>query len=80
MAAYTARQAAGRLRVTRTAVHLWHTRGWIDPEGQRRHLTVTGHTEQGARLYDWADLLDAERDTRAKRQRSHRASRRLIAA
>ena len=78
MAAYTATQAAQRLRVTRTAVHMWHTRGWIDPDGQRRHLTLVGHTGDGARLYDEHDLLEAEQQTRAKRQRSHRSSRRLV--
>lgn len=80
MAAYTARQAAERYRVKRATVHMWHTRGWIDPDGQRRHLTVTGLTDEGARLYDEHDLLDAEQHTRSKRQRSHRRSRQLATA
>lgn len=79
MAAWTATQAAERLRVKRPTIHMWHTRGWLDPDGNRHHLTIIGHTDAGARLYDEAELVTAEQQTRAKRQRSHRASRRLVA-
>ena len=80
MAAYTARQAAERYRVKRTTVHMWHTRGWINPDGERRHLTVVGIDDNGARLYPENELVEAEQQTRSKRQRSHRASRKLVAA
>lgn len=80
MAAYTARQAAQRLRVTRATIHMWHTRGWLDAQGERQHLTPIGTAANGATLFDENELLDAERDTRRKAQRSHRASRRLVPA
>ena len=80
MAAYTASQAAQRLHVKRPTVHMWHTRGWLDAQGERHHLTLVGFDANGARLYDENELLDAERDTRRKAQRSHRASRRLVPA
>lgn len=80
MAQYTATQAAQRFRVKRPTIHMWHTRGWLDPDGTRRHLTVTGYNTDGARLYDEAELLQADKQTRAKRQRSHRRSRRLVPA
>lgn len=76
----TARQAADRLRVHRTTINMWQSKGWLDPEGQRRHLDIKGLTPDGVRLYDWGQLLEAEQQTRAKSQRSHRASRRLIPA
>lgn len=80
MASYTAAQAAQRLRVKRPTVHMWHTRGWLDPQGQRQYLTLVGHNKDGARLYDEAELVIAEQQTRAKPQRSHRRSRQLAAA
>lgn len=76
----TAREAAPRLRVHRTTINMWHSKGWLDPNGQRRRLDIMGFTPDGARLYDWGQLLDAEQATRAKTQRSHRRSRRLIPA
>jgi len=80
MAAYTARQAAERLRVHRTTVLYWASHGWLDADGQRHRLTVMGTSDNGAALFDERQLLDAERDTRRKSQRSHRASRKLVAA
>jgi hypothetical protein len=80
MAAYTARQAAQRLRVHRTTVLYWHSHGWRNPDGERQHLTAVGVAANGAILFDENELLDAERDTRRKAQRSHRASRKLVTA
>lgn len=81
MAAYTARQASERLRVRRTTVLMWHTRGWLDPDGQRQHLDIVGTDPQtGALKFDEEQLLTAEQQTRAKPQRSHRRSRKLVAA
>lgn len=81
MAAYTARQASGRLRVHRTTVLYWASHGWLDPEGDRQHLAAVGtDPDTGATLFDEEQLLTAEQQTRAKRQRSHRRSRRLVAA
>lgn len=80
MADFTASQAAQRFRVKRPTIHMWHTRGWIDPDGERQYLTLLGHNDDGARLYDEAELVIAEQQTRSKRQRSHRRSRALVAA
>lgn len=80
MAAYTASQAAQRYKVRRTTILMWHTRGWLDPNGQRRHLNLAGHTPDGARLFDEIELVIAEQQTRSKSQRSHRRSRQLVNA
>lgn len=86
----TASQAAPRFHVHRTTVLYWHSHGWRDPDtGQLRSLSpvldpVTDEPmtdpRTGARLFDEAELVVAEQQTRAKRQRSHRSSRRLVAA
>lgn len=80
MAYFTATEAAQRFLVKRPTIHMWHTRGWINPEGQRQHLTLAGFNADGARLYDEAELVEAEQHTRSKRQRSHRRSRVLVNA
>jgi len=80
MAAFTASQAAQRYKVKRTTVLMWHTRGWISPDGQRQHLTLIGFNTSGARLFDETELVIAEQQTRAKTQRSHRRSRQLVNA
>jgi hypothetical protein len=78
MVAYTARQAAERLRVHRTTILYWRSHGWLDTNGQRHHLDAVGTDPlTGAVLFDWNELLNAERDTRRKAQRSHRRSRQL---
>lgn len=78
MATYTARQAAQRLRVHRTTILYWRSHGWLDADGNRRSLTAIGtDPSTGAVLFDWNELLDAERDTRRKAQHSHRVSRKL---
>lgn len=80
MAAYTARQAAERYRVHRTTVLYWASHGWLDTQGQRHHLAITGaDPATGAALFDEAELVRAEQQTRSKRQRSHRRSRRHLA-
>lgn len=86
----TASQAAPRFRVHRTTVLYWHSHGWRDPNtGQLRSLStvldpVTGELmtdpRTGARLFDEAELVVAEQQTRAKAQRSHRRSRQFAAA
>jgi DNA-binding transcriptional MerR regulator len=53
-------------RVSPGTVRHWRYRGWLDADGRRRHLRVVG------RLYNAADALLAERDTRMSGQ-SHRA-------
>lgn len=78
MAAYTARQAAHRYKVHRTTVLYWHSHGWLDTEGVRHHLTSLGYNDAGALLFDELELVQAEQETRSKRQRSHRASRRRL--
>jgi CRISPR/Cas system Type II protein with McrA/HNH and RuvC-like nuclease domain len=81
MAAYTARQAAERYRVHRTTVLYWASHGWLNPAGERHYLTVLGaDPTTGAALFDDAELVTAEQETRSKRQRSHRRSRRLVNA
>jgi hypothetical protein len=81
MRTFTARQAAQRLRVHRTTILYWRSHGWLDTNGQRHHLTPVGTDPlTGATLFDWDELLNAERDTRRKSQRSHRASRKLVTA
>ena len=80
MAVFTASQAAQRYKVRRTTILMWHTRGWISPDGQRRHLTLVGLNANGTRLFDETELVIAEQQTRAKAQRSHRRSRQLVNA
>lgn len=86
----TASQAAPRFHVHRTTVLYWHSHGWRDPDtGKLRSLTAvldpaTGELmtdpRTGAKLFDEAELVVAEQQTRAKAQRSHRTSRKLVAA
>jgi len=79
MAAYTARHAAQRYRVHRTTILYWHSHGWLDNDGTRHHLNPVGYNDAGALLFDELELVQAEHETRSKRQRSHRASRRILA-
>ena len=58
--------AAVAAGVTVDVVKTWQFRGWLDEDGNRRKLTVRGVRV----LLD--DVLDAERDTRRKPNRSHR--------
>lgn len=53
-------------QVSTGTVRHWRYVGWLDRDGRRRHLRVKD------RLYNAADALHAERDTRLSGQ-SHRA-------
>jgi len=77
-AGLTRAQAADKLGpdVTPHMISMWVLRGWLDPNGHRRHITVVGTDERGARLYRLADLLEAEKHTR----RSPQSRRQPIAA
>jgi hypothetical protein len=55
--------------VTLDVVKSWQFRGWLAGDGERRKLRVDGV------LVHIDDVLDAERDTRQKRGRSHRRLR-----
>jgi hypothetical protein len=55
--------AADRLGVSPHTVSMWALRGWRDPDGTHRRLSVVGR-DRRQRLYRWGDLLDAERATR----------------
>lgn len=52
--------------VTVLVIKSWLHRGWLDPAGERRYLRADGL------LVHVDDVLDAERDTRRNRARSHR--------
>lgn len=52
--------------VTPQVVKMWRLRGWLTSKGERRHVR---HDGTG---YLLDDVLDAERDTRRKPERSHR--------
>lgn len=63
-------QAARKLNVTLAVVDQWLARGWIGPAGERLRLTT--RKLYRTRYIRWGDLLAADRDTRANRERSHR--------
>lgn len=63
-------QAAYKAGVTVEVIDSWRWRGWIDKEGHRRKLTVV---KQGRTpVFIVAEVMQAERDTRSKSERSHR--------
>jgi hypothetical protein len=67
MGGFVSRQdAALAAGVTVDVVKNWLRRGWLDAAGERRTLRVDGL------LVHVDDVLDAERDTRQNRARSHR--------
>jgi len=72
-AGLTRAQAAYLLDVTRATVSMWVLRGWVDRQGLRRRIRVVGTDRVGARLYRYADLVQAETDTRRSPQ-SRRAA------
>lgn len=81
MHTYTASQAGHKFHVDRTTVLAWGSRGWVDEHGQRHRLTPVGiDSATGAQLFPWAELVQAEQQTRSKRQRCHRRSRQLATA
>jgi hypothetical protein len=57
----TAAQAA---RVAEHVIRTWRTRGWLDPDGNRRKLPVVDHDWRGRPLHRLGDVLQAERETR----------------
>lgn len=72
-------QAAMVLNVAGSTVSMWALRGWIDPDGTQRYLTVVGRGPRNARLYRLGDLLEAERATRSN-PNSRRRTSPLLAA
>jgi hypothetical protein len=63
-------QAARKLNVTLAVIDAWLARGWLDKDGERRRLTT--RKVYRTRFIRFGDLLAADRDTRANRERSHR--------
>ncbi|MFB6392617.1 hypothetical protein [Polymorphospora lycopeni] len=62
-AGLTRELAAVAVAVPATTISMWALRGWTEPDGTERRLTVVGKDERGRRLYRYGDLLDAERAT-----------------
>lgn len=62
-AGLTRAEAAKALGVEPQTVSMWALRGWVEPDGTVRHLTVVGRDRRGARRYRYGDLLDAEAAT-----------------
>jgi hypothetical protein len=57
--------AACAAKVTPSAVAMWVSRGWLDPQtGDRRTLESRGRDWQGRHLYRYSDVMAAERATR----------------
>lgn len=62
--AYVTRgQAATITGVSEDSIGKWHHRGWLTPDGERRHLRTKPGRGRHLR-YRLGDILDAERDTR----------------
>lgn len=66
----TRNQAAFKAGVTVEVIDSWRWRGWIDRDGQHRKLAVVkrGRTP----VFILEEVMEAERDTRRKPERSHR--------
>ncbi len=63
--AYITRNQASMLTgVAPSVISHWHARGWLDPDGTRRHL-ATKRLASGNLLYRVGDILQAEIDTEA---------------
>lgn len=73
----TRAQAAKVVGMRESAIGNWRARGWVSPEGERRHLTVRRRAD-GTLEYRLGDVLDAERDTR-NNPKSRRGGHRLAA-
>lgn len=58
---------AREAKVTVGVVRNWRYRGWLTLDGERRHVRTMG------RRYHFADVLEAERDTRMSGQSHRRA-------
>lgn len=63
-AGLTRAQAALAASVPPATVSMWALRGWVDPDGATRRLTVVGTDRRGGRLYRYGDILAAEAATR----------------
>ena len=63
--------AAYAAKVKPSAIGMWVSRGWKDPDtGERRKLERRGTDWQGRHLYRYGDVMAAERATRRRgRQR-----------
>ncbi|MEU7905295.1 hypothetical protein [Actinoplanes sp. NPDC049118] len=59
----TRAQAAMVTGVSPDAIGKWRARGWLPPDGARRHLRVR-RCGDGTLRYRLGDILEAERDTR----------------
>ncbi|MFG1872130.1 hypothetical protein [Micromonospora arborensis] len=73
----TRAQAALITRMRESTIGNWRARGWVTPEGERRHLAVRKQAD-GTLKYRLGDILDAERDTR-NNPKSRRGGGRLAA-
>lgn len=62
----TRAQAVMFTGVPSSTIAHWRARGWLTPEGERRHLR-TRAGERSWLEYHLGDLVDAERDTRSSR-------------
>lgn len=60
----TTGQAAEVLGVSVHTAKKWAARGWLDPTGERRHLTEVDRDARGNRRFRLRDWLDAEMHTR----------------
>ncbi len=59
--------AAHAAGVQPDTVKKWTTRGWVDPDtGQRRFLKVADRDWRGNPLYDYPDVMAAEKATRRR--------------
>lgn len=62
--------AAHAANVKPSAIAMWVSRGWVDPDtGSRRYLAAAGRDWQGRHLYRYADIAAAERATRRRGRR-----------
>jgi len=67
---YTGKQAAEFFHTTINVILMWRNRGWIDDDGQRHHLPVADHDDNGRPRYRVGDLFEAERGIRRSRERT----------
>jgi len=73
----TRSQAALVAGVSTNTVKHWYERGWLDRDGNRRHLR-TRRTSRGWLEYHYGDVLAAERDTRRSGHSRRRPARGLV--
>ena len=56
--------AAQAARVAEHVIRMWRTRGWIGSDGERKKLPIAAYDCAGRPLHRYADVLNAERETR----------------